>query len=91
MLECTNTRNSRGVCQHLEQTGKSDHYGPWHSRHSAPQMGPYLRLSEAAKKNCLESVTHCVGAQSTVKVTPSLPLLQPQPIRESNSLTGIPR
>ena len=47
MVECTNTGNSRGVCQCLKQTGKSDHYGPWHSHDSAPQMGRYLRLAEA--------------------------------------------
>ena len=31
MVECTNIGNSRGVFQRLEQTGKSDHYGAWHS------------------------------------------------------------
>ena len=50
MEGCTNTGNSRGVFQRLEQTGMSDHYGPWHSRDSAPQMGPYFRLAEAEKK-----------------------------------------
>ena len=47
MVECTNPGNSRGVCQRLEQTGKSNHYGPWHSHDSAPQMGPYFGLAEA--------------------------------------------
>ena len=51
MVECTNTRNSRGVFQRLEQTGTSDHYGPWHSHDSAPQMGLYIGLAEVQKKN----------------------------------------
>ena len=51
MVEYTNTGNSRGVSQRLGQTGKSDHYGPWHSHNSATQMGPYIGLVEAKKTN----------------------------------------
>ena len=49
MVECSNTRNSRGLF-HLKQTGMSDQYGPWHSHDSAPQMGPYTGLAEEHKK-----------------------------------------
>ena len=52
MVECTNSGNSRGVFQRLEQTGMSDHYGLWHSHDSAPQMQLYIGLAEEQKKRC---------------------------------------
>ena len=53
MVECANTGNSRGVCQRLEQTGKSDHYGPWHSLDSAPPHGAILCICRGEKRDCV--------------------------------------
>ena len=57
MVECTNTGNASGVCQHLKQTGKSDHYGLWHCHDSAPQMGPHFGSTEAQQKKVIDGQT----------------------------------
>ena len=64
MVECTNTGNYRGVTQRLGQTGKSDHYGPWHSHNSAPQMGLYFGLVRHVASRALSVACSTVVEQS---------------------------
>ena len=65
MVECTGTGNLRGVCQRLKQTGKSDHYGPWHCQDSAPLMAPFFLDWRKHKKKVL-NCCHCIACHDTV-------------------------
>ena len=79
MVECPNTGNSRGVSQCPGQTGKSDHYRPWHSHDTALQMGPYSGLAWEQKKKIVSHTTDRGSAGHLFLTIPHPCLFLPPP------------